>query len=105
MTRSNSILRETEHGTYYTGPLDAGIKAMRDEYGDDNLTVQHVEDNWVLVVEHRGGTAPNPNQWGAGETEEEAWRYLIGTDFGPLDDEYEREDYEANQRRMLGLDG
>ena len=101
----NSILRETPRGTYYTGPLEPAQRMMRDEYGED-LTVQRREDGVWIVTEHRGtgGTHDNPNQWGAGATEEEAWRYLIGTDFGPLDSTYENEGYEANQRRALGLD-
>lgn len=101
--RKNSILTETDHGTYYTGPLEPARRAMRDEYGD-SLTIEHREDGRWIVTEHRGSEHSNPNQWGAGATEEEAWRYLIGTDFGPLDGTYEDEGYEAHQRQMLGLD-
>lgn len=103
MARSNSILTETPVGTYYTGPLEPAKRVMRDEYGDD-LTVEHRPEGHWIVTEHRGSTHDNPNQWGQGPTEEEAWRYLIGTDFGPLDDTYDDEGYEAHQRRMLGLD-
>lgn len=100
---SNSILTETGVGTYYTGPLDPAVKAMRDEYGND-LTVEHdPETGFCLVTEHRGTEPGSPNQWGKGKTEEEAWRYLIGAEFGPLDDTYEDEGYEAHQRSMLGL--
>ena len=101
---SNSILTETKDGTYYTGPLEVAQRAMLDEYGD-SITVEHREDGRWIVTEHRGGEHANPNAWGIGKTEEEAWRYLIGTDFGPLDDTYEDEGYEAHQRRMLGLEG
>lgn len=100
--RSNSILTETEDGTYYTGPLEPARRALLDEYGD-SITVEQSEGHWI-VTEHRGGTHDNPNAWGKGATEEEAWRYLIGSDFGPLDDTYDDEGYEAHQRRMLGLD-
>ena len=103
MYASNSILTETEHGTYYTGPLEPAKRAMLDEYGDDDIGVDLRPDGTWLVTEHRGATHENPNQWGAGVTQEEAWRYLIGADFGPLDATYEDEGYEAHQRRMLGL--
>ena len=100
---SNSILTETEVGTYYTGPIEPAIAVMRNEYGAD-LTVEHREDGVWLVTEHRGGEHPNPNQWGAGPTEDEACRYLIGADFGPLDPTYIEEGYEKTQRAALGLD-
>ena len=103
--RSNSILTETEHGTYYTGPLEPAKRALLDEYGD-NITVHYNDENGVWqVAEHRGSPVGDfsPNQWGLGATEEEAWRYLIGADFGPLDATYDDEGYEAHQRKMLGL--
>jgi hypothetical protein len=103
MSESNSILTEREGGTYYTGPLRPAQRAMRNEYGDD-LDVERRDDGTWVVTEHRGTTHENPNQWGAGATEEEAWRYLIGADFGPLDPTYIHEGYEAHQRKMLGLD-
>jgi hypothetical protein len=99
----NSILRETAVGTYYTGPLEPAKEALRAEYGDD-LTVEHRSNGTWLVTEHRGATHDSPNQWGTGATEDEAWRYLIGTDFGPLDATYSEENYEAHQRKMLNLD-
>ncbi len=103
MKTRNSILAETKHGTYYTGPLAPAKRAMLDEYGD-SITVEHLDwTGYWLVTEHRGSDHGNPNQWGKGETEEEAWRYLIGCDFGPLDETYEDEGYEAHQRMMLGL--
>lgn len=101
--KKNSILSERDNGTYYTGPLDPAIKAMRDEYGE-HITVERGANGWK-VTEHRGSTHDNPNQWGVGVTEEEAWRYLIGADFGPLDSTYEDEGYEEHQRRMVGLKG
>lgn len=105
MTKSNSILTERPLGTYYKGPLEPAKKAMLDEYGD-NITVEHKieEGGYWIVTEHRGSTVESPNQWGSGSTEEEAWRYLIGADFGPLDATYEEEGYEQTQRKMLGLD-
>lgn len=100
--KRNSILSETERGTYYTGPLEPARRALRDAYGDA-LTVERRTDGTWVVTEHQGSEHANPNAWGAGASEEEAWRYLIGTDFGPLDETYEAEGYEAHQRRMLGL--
>lgn len=104
MPRKNSILVETMNGTYYTGPLEPAKRALLDEYGDSITVTQDPEIGAWSVTEHRGGASDNPNQWGQGRTEEEAWRYLIGTDFGPLDATYEDEGYEAHQRLMLGLD-
>lgn len=102
--RRNSILTETENGTYYTGPLGLAKQAMLDEYGDSITVSRDDQTGAWLVTEHRGNDGPdNPNQWGRGATEEEAWRYLIGSDFGPLDATYEDEGYEAHQREMLGL--
>lgn len=100
---SNSILTDTDDGTFYTGPLEPARQAMLNEYGD-SITARTLPDGGVEVVEHRGSTPDSPNQWGVGATAEEAWRYLIGADFGPLDATYEAENYEAHQRRMLGLD-
>lgn len=101
--RSNSILTETEDGTCYTGPLAPAQRAIREEYGED-VTVERRSDGRWIVTEHRGGEHANPNAWGVGETEEEAWRYLIGADFGPLDATYDEEGYEAHQRKALGLE-
>ena len=103
MARSNSILTERDNGTYYTGPLEPAKRAMLDEYGD-SLTVERRSDGSWIAAEHRGGEHSNPNAWGVGQSEEEAWRYLIGTDFGPLDETYDDEGYELHQRKMLGLD-
>lgn len=105
----NSILQDTEVGVYYSGPLEPAKRALLDSYGEDNITVVHLTDYatgepYVQVTEHRGGAQDSPNQWGSAETEDEAWRYLIGADFGPLDDTYDDEGYEEHQRRMLGLD-
>lgn len=100
--RSNSILTDTKHGTFYTGPLGPAKRALLDSY-NDGITVLDQGDHW-LVAEHFGhDSIEHMNQWGKGETEEEAWRYLIGADFGPLDDTYDDEGYEAHQRKMLGL--
>lgn len=101
---SNSILAETDLGTYYTGPLEPAIKAMRDEYGDAITVSQNSVTGAWFAVEHRGSPDDSIyNQWGQGSTEEEAWRYLIGADFGPIDATYIEEGYEAHQRQMLGL--
>lgn len=102
--KRNSILVETMNGTYYTGPLEPAKRALLDEYGDEITVTRYPATGAWTVTEHRGGTSDNPNQWGQGRTEEEAWRFLIGADFGPLDHTYDSEGYESHQRKMLGLD-
>lgn len=85
----DDLLVERHNGTYFMGDLDAAKRIMLDEYGDD-ITERTNANGRVEVVEHRGNTggADNPNQWGQGLTSDEAWRYLIGADFGPIDSEY-----------------
>lgn len=117
--KRNSILEERPEGCYYTGPLGPAVAAMYDEYGMENLTVVSVvnqKSSRVFIAEHRGAEIPPfdrsdlrqveaaANQWGWGETEEEAWRYIIGSEYGPLDTTYEDEGYEHAQRAALGLD-
>lgn len=103
--KKNSILTETEDGTYYTGPLDPAKRAMLSEH-NGYITVSHNAETgrWVAVEHYPSSDDADYNQWGSGQTEEEAWRYLIGADFGPLDETYDDEGYEAHQRSMLGLD-
>jgi hypothetical protein len=93
----DDLLVERRDGVYFMGDDDllaAAKVLMRDEYGDDiteqRIAVGHPDnDTWKYIVsEHRGGDVESPNQWGSGFTSDEAWRYLIGADFGPIDSEY-----------------
>lgn len=97
----DALLVERHEGIYFMGDLDAAKQIMTDEYGTD-LT-EWREGNRVFVGEHRG-SAVEPDalveisdctQWGVGFTSDEAWRYLIGADFGPIDEHY-NEDYLRN---------
>lgn len=93
---SKPLIEQRPEGDYFTGDLTAAKRILRNEYGDYLSTVTNANGT-VTVTEHRGGTPDNPNQWGTGCTEDEAWRYLAGQDFGPTDDEYD----EGALRRAL----
>lgn len=95
ITLATPLVEQRPEGDYYTGPLAPAQAYLRDEYGDDNIRVtRNVRGTDVVMVgEYRGcGDDPNawPNQWGQSATGDgdEAWRYLLGADFGPVDEEY-----------------
>lgn len=90
----DALLVERRDGVYYMGDLDAAKVLIADEYGDSvresRVPIGHPDnDDWRYVVaEYRGRDADDYNQFGSGLTSDEAWRYLIGADFGPIDGEY-----------------
>lgn len=87
------LLEERPDGTYFLGDLDAAKVYLRDNY---EIHERRREDGAVTVGELRDGEF---QMWGTSESgdEEEAWRYLAGADFGPIDAEYD----EANLREVL----
>jgi hypothetical protein len=85
-------LETRPEGTFYTGPLDEAKDFIRSGY---SVT----EQSYVLEGESRftvlfGFTEDGPvsfdncNDYGNGSTAEEAWRYALGGEFGPADDEF-----------------
>lgn len=69
-------------GDLYIGPLDAAIKFIK---GPNASEVEEgVLPNGMYNVKLDGG-----NVWGTADTREMAWRYAIGAEMGPIDDEFE----------------
>ena len=87
-------LETRPEGTYYTGPLEEAkafiadwISSTEARYslnGEDKCTVMlaySMEDGKMVSLE-------NYDEYGTGPTMEEAWRYALGAEFGPADDEF-----------------
>ena len=88
----SKLLEERENGTYFVGgDLDAARAYLRDTYGAC-LREGYREDGSYLVGEYVDDSDV-PGQWGCSESGswEEAWRYFIGTDFGPVDEFYDED--------------
>ena len=88
------LLIEDEAGdTLFTGDLAAGrALAERDRFAYvelDSLSVR------VLLCDSED--PKDVAEWGAGPSEDTAWRYALGALFGPIDDDYD----EAALRREL----
>jgi hypothetical protein len=88
-------LETRSDGTYYTGPLEEAKAFIHDwiasteaRYSDKNG-----EDKYTVLLAY---SAPNGemvetanyDEYGTGRTMEEAWRYALGAEFGPADDEF-----------------
>lgn len=84
----SKLLEDRENGTYYLGDLDAARAYLRDAYFEVREGLR--DDGSYIVGEYFSGD-DEPHQWGvsASGDRDEAWRYFAGTDFGPLDDEYD----------------
>lgn len=85
------MLEERPEGTYYTGPLNAGIAvAHRERYSAEGLTrpgvyrVNLSDSPAIDALDER-----DLAEWGSGPDRETAWRYALGALFGPIDDEYD----------------
>jgi hypothetical protein len=93
----DKLLEERENGTYYLGDLSAARAYLLDWYGGAIRETRR-QDGGYLVGEYLEGD-DEPSQWGmsAAGDPDEAWRYFAGTDFGPVDSEYD----EAGLREAL----
>lgn len=69
--------------TFYTGPLEAGIRLAQK---DRIVSVEQVEGGVLVGL---GDSFPGDAEWGCGPTEETAWRFALGAMFGPIDSEYD----------------
>jgi hypothetical protein len=94
----SELLEFHEHNdsTYYVGDLEAGKAAARANlYGSQSILERTHSNGAVSVEIHDGkfveGDSSTLCAWGTSEVGdvEEAWRYLLGTEFGPLDSEYD----------------
>jgi hypothetical protein len=91
------LLEEREAGTFYVGPLEPAKHYIRDAYTDVREGLR--ENGSYLVGEYFAADDDEPHSWGCSESgdAEEAWRYFLGTDFGPIDEGYD----EPHLRRLL----
>jgi|ERR671927_986986 hypothetical protein len=85
-TVTESDFEERKGGLYYIGPLEPAIKFVQQDHG----TLEESENGRTYVnYDH---TPPKGwddcAEFGVGETPEEAWRYIMGAVFGPLDEEF-----------------
>lgn len=81
------LLVEDDNGdTFYTGDLDAAKRLVAEER-DVNKRV-HADNHWTVDLVEKG-TVDDVAEFGAGRTEEQAWRYALGAYFGPIDSEYD----------------
>lgn len=89
------LLEEDSNGDVrYVGPLHLGKRAaLLDRFP---LVTHH--ETHVRVELHDDAEHTSAAEWGAGPTEEEAWRYALGAAFGPMDAEYD----EAGLYTLLG---
>lgn len=79
------LLEERENGTYYTGPLGAGINLAH----EDRIIETTEQEDGTWLIEFLDGADPTAAEWGRGESREEALRYALGAMFGPIDSEYD----------------
>ena len=89
-----SLLEERTGGTYYTGPLEPAIAYVKDtyyvsEWDDTNMTGVTGLFRVELYATTQDQVARSASDWGAGRTQEIAWRFALGAEFGPLDEGYD----------------
>lgn len=85
------IIGPNETDWYYTGRLINGISLyLKDDPAPTIEPRTPDGDGWILKSD---------NHWGTGDTFEDAWRYLLGAAFGPVDEWYD----EDHLRTVLGL--
>lgn len=66
----------------YIGPFVEAVRFIRDNCDVTKDAVRNIQTG-LYTVELDGG-----NVWGHGDTPEMAWRYAMGAEFGPIDDEF-----------------
>ncbi|QFG12145.1 Hypothetical Protein OBI_RACECAR_305 [Arthrobacter phage Racecar] len=84
-------LEERLDGTYYTGPLEEAKAFIRKEcFVTEATYVREGKDKVAVLLGLNGDfvTWDNCNDYGVGDTSEEAWRYALGGEFGPANDEF-----------------
>lgn len=90
-------------GTYYTGPLDEAKEFVRHYYATTEAC--YTKEGKVRYSVYLSGNAGdgeeanwnNCNDFGNGATSEEAWRYALGGEFGPADDDFSAFPLTTNQ--------
>ncbi len=87
-------LEDRPEGTYYTGPLELAKDFIRHMYATTEAC--YTKHGKVRYSVYLSGNATdgeeanwnNCNDFGNGDTPEEAWRYAMGGEFGPANDEF-----------------
>jgi hypothetical protein len=94
-------LQERPEGTYYTGPLEEAKDFVRQfcSVTEQSYTRDGKPHYTVLLCLTDDGAATwnNCNDFGNGATSDEAWRYALGGEFGPADDEFSAFPLTTNQ--------
>lgn len=100
--RHTALLEERPDGTYYLGPIEPGIRAvlndmtltMRCNYNAELGTFLYRVE--TLFPSHDLQTeAVNIASYGVAPTLDEAIRYCLGAEFGPMDADYNEEHLRA----------
>lgn len=81
-------------GTYYTGPLEEAKAFISDWIATTEASHFKGGGHWYsvylsqTVTDSEQASLSNCDTYGSGPTAEEAWRYALGAEFGPADDEF-----------------
>lgn len=84
-------LEERSEGTYYKGPLEPAKDFMREDWGVSESSYMADGKRMYLVCFTIGqglASLANCNDFGRADTLEDAWRYALGAEFGPADDNF-----------------
>lgn len=82
----NVLIVEADNGdSFYTGDLDAAKALVRKDR--EPVVKVHPDNHWS--VDLLDGPDDSVAEFGAGRTEEQAWRYALGAYFGPADSGYD----------------
>jgi hypothetical protein len=95
-------------GTYYTGPLEEAkafiadwINSTEARYRDRTGKLRYAVYLTLEVGDGKPASNDNCNDIGVGDTNEEAWRYALGAEFGPADDNFSAFPLTHNQREAV----
>jgi len=100
-------LETRPEGTYYTGPLEEAKAFISDWIASTESHYSKDGKDWYSVYlsmdtgNGEPATKDNCNDFGHGETSEEAWRYALGAEFGPADDEFSAFPLTHNKREAV----
>ena len=76
--------REETESTYYTGPMEAGLRIATDSNYGKPPWLEDTGNSEILCV-------TDSHHYGYADTLEDAYRYYLGAVFGPMDEHYDEE--------------